>query len=658
LLFLKSCGKSKEPHKIMSIQEEKKVKTLTWRSLFTVTFLASTIYVFMEWLFIITKPSSMTIESLQKKIATFLFTASLAAGFSFLAILFIVLIGLLPPLRKKQNLLIKLGYIQPAVVLSALLLLMLDNFTYTVFSFGIVSSTGVMRGVYMVLFILGIILIWRYLVRRSFVVASSTSRILSPRAIYLGLIGTILLSFFISLLGSSVGEKTYSANSGPGLLKRPNILYITSDGVSASHTSLYGYVRDTTPTLVKLAKTSLVAENDFPNAGQTAGSIVSIMTGKYATTTDFLYPPNILRGNDAYQHLPGLLRSQGYLTVEFGPAYFLDPTAINLLDGFDIFNGRSIVTNPVLSKLNHYLPNDYTYFVYQLGDRIYDRLRHIFYIKTMTNPMDQINQPAEDFVDSDKIKALEGYLDQSGQPVFVHIHLMGTHGPTFRPAQHYFSKGQSFKTQGLWNIDFSDDAIREFDANVDKILDDLKDKGLMDKTILVVGTDHSQQWFTTKRLPLIFRFPGGDYAGKVNSNTQNLDIAPTILDYLGMAKPAWMEGQSILPANLPNRPIFGFSVTGTDKAIDPRGGIDNGIIKPPFYQFGLITVVYCNQWYSLDLEKFQWKSGNVEGSTAVCDSKGSLSDKQIYGLMIDQLKGNGFDTSSLSNITPYLSPQK
>jgi arylsulfatase len=93
-----------------------------------------------------------------------------------------------------------------------------------------------------------------------------------------------------------------------------------------------------------------------------------------------------------------------------------------------------------------------------------------------------------------------------------------------------FSAGQSIQDQEPWSDDFYDDSILDFDMNVGEVIDELTKLGLLENTILIIGSDHGQQWNQLNRLPLIIRFPQGQYAGRIQTNVQNLDIAPTILD--------------------------------------------------------------------------------------------------------------------------------
>ena len=246
---------------------------------------------------------------------------------------------------------------------------------------------------------------------------------------------------------------------------------ITSDGLDASHLSSYGYKRDTDPRIRQLSSSSLVADNAFPNSNVTASSIVSIYTGKYPSQSRFFYPPNILRDANAYEHLPGILRSLGYYTVQITHPYYVDAVTFNLLDGFEVSNGQKVSTSKVLSAITTYVTNDFAYFLYEIGNRIVDRLKHIFYIKEMVRQVETVTNP-EAFNDQEKVDEVIKLIRNSQQPLFVHIHLMGTHGDKFMPQEQVFSKGQALASQGSFNQDFYDDSIVEFDQEIGKIQDD------------------------------------------------------------------------------------------------------------------------------------------------------------------------------------------
>jgi hypothetical protein len=227
------------------------------------------------------------------------------------------------------------------------------------------------------------------------------------------------------------------------------------------------------------------------------------------------------------------------------------------------------------------------------------------------------------------------------------MHLLATHGPKYNPQVKVFSKDKPNDKQEAWDEDFYDDTILYFDGLVGKIVDTLKEENKLENSLLILGSDHDQRFLTGRRLPLMIRFPNSEHGGRITTNVQNLDIAPTVLDYLKIPIPGYMKGQSLLRLSETQRPVFAFRSYG--------GGTSNGLvvidpekIKPPFYQFGSISMVYCHQFFSFSLYTEDWSSSEVEDYGAPCQDTELLSDQDAYKLILDHLQETGFDTSTLT----------
>jgi arylsulfatase A-like enzyme len=612
----------------------------SWRSLFEAAFVVAYLYVFLEWVFIVTKPSFFVAVSLWQKLRIFLFTASLLAGAMLAGMALLFLLAGLFRWPAIQNILKRLGVLGIAFILASLGLLLVDNFTYTIFQFGIIST----RGFTTLLYLIGFLALLIYTFTDIQKTLAGVERFLANKkfrkVMDIVFLGILLASFLLNFeRPESVEQEVVAATQQRDNL--PDILLITSDGLNADNLSAYGYERDTTPRIKELVASSLVAENAFNNSGKTLGSILSFYTGKYPTRTRVLYSPDILKGKDSFQHLPGILKTLGYYNVQYTYPNHADAFSANLLSGFDEANGVSVQQNVVQNQLSQYVKTDYAYFFYEIANRIVDRLRHVFFNKKMVNQQDIVEGNTHSFDDQQKIDSVLGVVRSKEQPVFAHIHWMGTHGRVFVTNNRTYSAAKDAQQQADWDVDFYDDSIIDFDAAVGQIIDGLRELGAYDNTILVIGSDHSQNYFTEKRIPLIMHFPSNQHSGTVQSNVQNIDLAPTLLDYLGVDRPVWMDGASILDGNPGNRPIFGVS-TG-------EGQIKSGrqvasAVKPPFYQFGYISVVYCDHWYRLGLMQPGWKTGQVAGSSAVCPG---VADATVYGWMHDRLEKDGFDVSSL-----------
>lgn len=604
------------------------------------TIFASYLYVFMEWLFYVTKPSFFDAIGLGGKLSILFKTSLLLSLFGCAALFFASLIGwmllrFLPKLKVQF-----LAAAIPAWILAALALLTVDNFTYTLFKVGIITTSGVGRGIYATLLLLTFLFICRWL----------SAKVTSEgwfKDHFLGQLSFILIIISVGLVLTDHSTTAVVGNDLQDANRLPNIIILGGDGINASHVSAYGYFRETTPIINTLAKESLFAENAFTNAGNSSGSTTAILTGRNATTTRVLYPPDILTGVDAFQHLPGILRQQGYYTAQLGVAQFIDAYNLNFQDAFDEVNGNTIQGTVVLHLFKP-LGYDVAYFSSKVYKRITDRLMHIFYIRTMKYVFGAIMEPTpESNDDNAKVAHLLDLISNTNQPLFVHIHTMGTHGPTFFPREQIFSKGE--EQNDLWMEDFYDDGILTFDSYVGEVLDRLATTGKLDNTILVIYSDHNQQYLTNQQVPLLIRFPKGEYTNVIQNNVQNIDIAPTLLDYMGLPIPDWMEGQSLLKGE-PDASRLIFS-TGAAYIKEIKGifMVDPEQRKPPFYQLGFLGIVDCQTWYRYDLVHHVWSSGLILEQTTPCQKNQLLSPGQISDALLTHLAQRGYDISLLQN---------
>jgi hypothetical protein len=231
---------------------------------------------------------------------------------------------------------------------------------------------------------------------------------------------------------------------------------------------------------------------------------------------------------------------------------------------------------------------------------------------------------------------------------------MDTHGPEFYvPKQHFSQPGEANTN---WNLDYYDDAILNSDAYIADLFRHLEQTGQLDRTLVILYSDHGLDWSTLDRVPLLFWFPGQEHAGSIRANVQLLDVAPTILDYLHIPKPSWMSGRSLLSPDLPAvRPIF--SAIVNDRLLrvtDDRTTwvVNEAAIKPPFYQLGKLDLVVCSAWYSLDLDARALTYGHIPGSTASCSDEEIPGPAQAGQMIVRYLRDAHYDVSSLPSVIP------
>lgn len=621
-------------------------------SLLVTTAMMAFLYVFMEWLFIFTRPSYLQTIPFTEKLLTLVTSAGLLTLVCFLLLSPFILLGALIKKKTVTEIFSALVSLIPAFLLTSLALMLLDNFTYTVFHFGIVSTKGAGRAIYTTLYVVLGIYFYTRLIEFTALLTAFFSRWQPTRRRGL-LVIMILLASSCALLPANTNptktdqdEQNTAASRGT----LPDILLITVDGVNAEYTSIYGAERDTTPFLRGLADDSLLALNAFADAQGTIGSLTSLLTGKYPTDVRVINSSDMLQEADAYQHLPGILKEYGYYTVQFSNAVYTDAYKVNFQQAFDEANGRSISNHPLLNALSTLYPGTTYIFQQEVIERLLDRLGHLFFLHDMSNPYEQVTTAPKKFEDSEKMEQVISLLEKSEQPLFIHIHWMGTHGPNYFPDQQDFSAGIEVNDQESNKQLFYYDSILEFDQAVAHLYQYLSDTRRLDDTILVVASDHSQKW-TNARLPLLIHFPGGENAHQISENVENLDIAPTLLDYLDIPQPQWMAGQSLLTASYEAHPIFTAKIPKSTKN-SVTGKVVYPESEPPFYQFGRISVVVCDQWYELDLNQMKMTSGWVTSYSTPCQEE--IDPLKALDLVNGHLQRYGFDTNSLVEVRNQL----
>jgi len=99
-------------------------------------------------------------------------------------------------------------------------------------------------------------------------------------------------------------------------------------------------------------------------------------------------------------------------------------------------------------------------------------------------------------------------------------------------------------------------SARVLDHGIGAVLEALETNGLADYTLVICTTDHGLAFPGLKcnltdhgiGVMLIMRGPGGFVGGQVcDGMVSHIDLFPTICDLLGIERPGWLQGQSMLP---------------------------------------------------------------------------------------------------------------
>jgi arylsulfatase A-like enzyme len=103
-------------------------------------------------------------------------------------------------------------------------------------------------------------------------------------------------------------------------------------------------------------------------------------------------------------------------------------------------------------------------------------------------------------------------------------------------------------------------AVPYLDAQMGSFFDNLKRRDLYDGSLIVITSDHgeefrehgrlihSQPYDETIHVPLFVKFPHSWKAGtRISDVVETVDIAPTLLDHLGIEPPESFQGESLMP---------------------------------------------------------------------------------------------------------------
>jgi hypothetical protein len=626
----------------------------SWPTLAVSTILSIQLLVLMEWVFFVTKPSFLAVLSLGPRLRVL---GSTPLPMLVMAAALLVPLALAALLLRNRpsaaRLLIWLSTLVPAAVLGTLIMLMADNFSNTVLGWSIQRSAGIGRVVAAILVLGSFVLGWRtsWIWMRYFA---------SHRRLGAGLAGICLVVSLVTLVGAGAARITPGALD-PGPLGNltdplPNILLLGSDGLNANHLSAYGYERATTPNLENLVSYSLFCENSFANCDHTTGSLTSMLTGRLPTETHVTYPPDILTGNQAYQHLPGLLKRLGYYTEQISIRHYGDSFDVNMREGFDRAAFRDRAAAQTSLRFAGLLGQEAGLFFETITDRIRVRLAYVVGLEVMPSAYQEAVHADRltGHTDAQRYQGLVEALRTAPEPFFVHTHLMATHGAHFTPSMQHFSAGQTQNQD--WNLDFYDDAILEFDGAMGNLVEIMRERGVLGNTLIIIYSDHGMRSNARQRTLLMFIFPGGDHAGRITGNVQNLDIAPTIVDYLGLEVPTWMHGRSLLGGSTGAAPpVFSTSFRGDALrriVADGPFEVDATAAGPPFFSMGRLSMIFGQRVYSFDLINPALDIQNLTDHTAPYSESDLPTAEVAGGLLVDHLRQRGWDVLGLPDPLP------
>ena len=315
---------------------------------------------------------------------------------------------------------------------------------------------------------------------------------------------------------------------------RPNIILISIDTLRADHLGCYGYKRETSPNIDRLAEKGVTFKNTITPVNATSPSHVSILTSLYPIRHGVRRNCWLL--DESLVTFAEYLRNFGYTTAAFVSHYMLEKKygysqGFQTYDDSSIKNWRGAVAEDTTKLVLPWIERNYRHKFF-LFIHYYDP--HLAYVPP---------EPYNTMFDSD----YEGPFS-NGYTYYLHNKLSKeTAKLPPREVKHI--------------VALYDSEVRYVDENIGKIVDFLDKHGLIDKTLIIVTSDHgegmyehgyfSHGWWLYKGellVPLVMSCPGLLPEGvEVKSVVELIDIFPTVTKLVLDKTPRNIDGMDLTP---------------------------------------------------------------------------------------------------------------
>ncbi len=370
------------------------------------------------------------------------------------------------------------------------------------------------------------------------------------RAVGRTVVGLLGLALFV---GSSGGFRERGIPDDHGRSSRPPLILLTIDTLRADRLSCYGYDRIRTPHIDELATGGARFEEVLAQSPWTLPSLASLFTGTYPTVNGVVSSGNRLDG--ARATLAEVLGDAGYHTQAFVSNGWLQKP-FGLDQGFAGYYHEShrppyywLLNMMVVRAVRGFIPGLRGVMTYSSGAHLTD----------LACGWLRERRPTGFFL---WVHYLEPHDPYAPPPPFNQ-----TWDDQYRGRWRYRSGMlQRFRT-GLWLTaaerrhleSLYDGEVWFVDHCVGRILRVLKEIGLYDRSLVVVTSDHGEEFWEhgnvghghslyqeLLRVPLVMRFPERIPAGTVvRGRLRLMDLAPTILGILGLPGTMEMQGADL-----------------------------------------------------------------------------------------------------------------
>ena len=382
--------------------------------------------------------------------------------------------------------------------------------------------------------------------------------------------------------------------SGSGTIEsKPNIVLLTLDTLRADHLSCYGYERETSPFIDKIANEGILFEECIATSSWTLPSHASLFTGLFPSEHGAIYSAEdkskASQLPDKLTTLAEILKKEGYKTAGFIGGPYL-ASVFGMGQGFDYYNDRLGPIGKVYFDKITFLRFILAIFkdkinLYKLSSSIetglIDVWNYIYGESFTKNSIGHVGWKKK----ANEINAvvLPWIKRNKDTRFFLFVNYFDPHAPYGLPKgyKNHYNRGYKSNLGGLVSqlnnimyrkyspteddlnflISLYDSQINFLDLHIAQLFDTLVSCGIDRNTIVVITSDHGeafgehglmQHGFSLYedqiKVPLLLwgikQFPGSQ---RISTQVQIIDILPTILNLINIPPPKNIRGQSLIP---------------------------------------------------------------------------------------------------------------
>jgi arylsulfatase A-like enzyme len=323
-----------------------------------------------------------------------------------------------------------------------------------------------------------------------------------------------------------------------------DVLLITIDTTRADHLGAYGYDRPTSPNLDKLAADGTLFLDGWAHAPSTRYSMPAILTGRL---------PLQVRYDTSVQGWPGLLPAATTLAELLAPLGF----------------HTGAITNYWYFDRSRHMDQGFDEYDNE-NQRLHGAIAGAGPERTHGSSSKEQTDKAIAFVDR-----------HMGERWFLWVHYYDPHAD--------YEAHPEVPSFGNDQMALYDGEIRYTDLHIGRLLDELRTKGLYDRTVVVVTGDHGEGfkdhgdladkhgyhlYAAQTKVPLIVRVPGLP-PRRSNTPAGHVDILPTLVDLAGGQPISDMMGRSLVDilGGAPDRDRIVFQQLSYEGNNEKRAGV-------------------------------------------------------------------------------------